>query len=858
MKKMGIGLRVALFTILFVFAMASCESPTDSPKSTVVNIVTIQGVNAPANGGTPVRTITGNAQYSGTVTWSPDHSTFAPAMQYTATIILTPKDGFTLEGVRDNFFSVARAISVTNAANSGVITAVFPLTASTNIDSVAISVTAPVKSATPNTTASGTGNFTIGAVSWSPTDNPFLGDKVYTATVTLTANSGYTFTGLNSATINGQTATVSNNTGVAVTLSYTFPATDTKTVTNIAIKTQPAKMTYTYGDKLDLTGLVVTLTYDDTTTEDVAAANFAAKNITAKPAQNTNLAYSTHNGKPVILTCGTLTCTTNNLTVKATGTWVNTTAINTTYTPTLTLGDVTLPAGYAFTMPTTKLNAGNGQSFSATYTNPNGNWEAANGTITVNVAKSGPASWPTASAITYGSPLSSSVLSGGDTAAGSFAWTNSATLPTVTNDGYSVTFTPVNNNYTTTTRIVAITVNKAVGEVVNTPTLSGYAHNGILLNAVIAATGQNVEYGISTSNNANTAVWQTRRNFTGLKAGTTYYIFARTVGNANYNTGTASDSLQVTTRSSNVLTVTTTAEWNTALALIAAFGNGTAANPQTYTITVAGDVPISGTYYDEYSFGDVSNVVVTLNGNGKLYLSNQGNILSIASDQTVIIDSDNLILDGTNQNNAGGVYVGVYVYLGTLSLRNGTISGNTGGGVSVGGGTFSMIGGMISGNTGSGVSVSLSGTFSMSGGKISGNTSNSSGGGVAVLRYGNFFMSGGEISGNTATNSGGSSAPSYGGAGGGVYLYATYRTGAGGYTVLEGNANFFKTGGTIKDNTVKNSSGTVVNNRGHQVWAYSMYNYSTVVIKHKETTVVGPEVTLSFYGSDASFSGAWD
>jgi hypothetical protein len=49
----------------------------------------------------------------------------------------------------------------------------------------------------------------------------------YTAEITLTANNGYSFTGLTAATINGQTATVSSNTGSAVTLSYLFAATGT-------------------------------------------------------------------------------------------------------------------------------------------------------------------------------------------------------------------------------------------------------------------------------------------------------------------------------------------------------------------------------------------------------------------------------------------------------------------------------------------------------------------------------------------------------------------------------------------------------------------------------------------------------
>jgi hypothetical protein len=185
----------------------------------------------------------------------------------------------------------------------------------TNIDSAAVVINAPVKGIAPSTTASGTGNFTASAVSWSPNNNPFLGGTVYTAAVTLTANSGYTFSGLNSATINRQNAAESNNTGTNVTLSYTFPATNTKIVTNMTITSQPTKMTYTHDDPLDLSGLTVRLTYDDTTTEDVAASNFAVKNITANPAHGNILDHLTHNGQSVKITYGGLTRDTSVLSV---------------------------------------------------------------------------------------------------------------------------------------------------------------------------------------------------------------------------------------------------------------------------------------------------------------------------------------------------------------------------------------------------------------------------------------------------------------------------------------------------------------------------------------------------------------
>jgi len=90
-------------------------------------------------------------------------------------------------------------------------------------------------------------------------------------------------------------------------------------------------------------------------------------------------------------------------------------------------------------------------------------------TLTASIYKApAPAlTWPTAGTITYGAPLSSSNLTGGSTTLGSFAWTDPATIPTVTNSGYGVTFTPsaaAVMNYepiTPLTNTVSITVNKA-------------------------------------------------------------------------------------------------------------------------------------------------------------------------------------------------------------------------------------------------------------------------------------------------------------------------------------------------------------------------------------------------------------
>lgn len=94
----------------------------------VVNIAAIPGVIPPVRGAAPVTEITETDQYTGTVSWSPNDNPFKSGTVYTATITLTPKEGYTLTGVPENFFTVTGASSVSNPANSGEVTAVFPVT----------------------------------------------------------------------------------------------------------------------------------------------------------------------------------------------------------------------------------------------------------------------------------------------------------------------------------------------------------------------------------------------------------------------------------------------------------------------------------------------------------------------------------------------------------------------------------------------------------------------------------------------------------------------------------------------------------------------------------------------------------
>ena len=320
------------------------------------------------------------------------------------------------------------------------------------------------------------------------------------------------------------------------------------------------------------------------------------------------------------------------------------------------------------------------------------------------------------------------------------------------------------------------------------------------------------------------------------------------------------------------LIITTAANWTTAMTQI----NG---KTGSYALTIGGSFDIAGSINN--TFGTTaSTLTVTLKGSGTLSLSSNGNILRIGENQTIILDSENIILEGLSTNNTSLVYVlgssytnqnaklelrngtisgnnrsitsdggGVYVCYGTFTMSGGTISGNTsasGGGVYVDNGTFTMNGGTISGNTSSSSSSSYaggvyvdSGTFTMNGGKISGNTTSSSssssssyGGGVYVTGsygpHGTFIMNGGEISGNTT-----SSSYSYDGRGGGVYVnqYGT----------------FTMSGGTISDNNRSISSD------GGGVYVY--FDGGGVYVYFGTFTMTGGEISGNVSSSSYSYGG---
>ena len=132
--------------------------------------------------------------------------------------------------------------------------------------------------------------------------------------------------GITTEPANGTALTVDNNNEKTVKITKgemeveTDPLTvnpkvfDPENVKSITVKTQPTKLIYTDGEKLNLTGLVVRLTDNQNLEKEVGLSEFTAYGITTEPANGTDLAL-TNNENPVTITKGNLATTTNALKV---------------------------------------------------------------------------------------------------------------------------------------------------------------------------------------------------------------------------------------------------------------------------------------------------------------------------------------------------------------------------------------------------------------------------------------------------------------------------------------------------------------------------------------------------------------
>lgn len=464
-------------------------------------------------------------------------------------------------------------------------------------------LTAPVTGGTPATSI--TGDQYTGTVTWNGAPTKFLGSTTYTATVTLTAKTGYAFSGVaqNTLTHTGATAngvTHAAGAGDVLTVTIVFPRTATKTLERVEITTPPDKVDYQYGERFDSRGMAVKAIYNDGTEEPLnfsydkfdpltmsdtvvkvyypygiypdifdeqpitvtkADQTIAINEVTGKTYGDAPFTLAITSGKStgdVTFTVpddnGVLTLSGSTATIIGAGT-VTVTAnkagdgnynASNTATREITIGKAaqtisigavtgkkygdapfTLTASggsgtgaITFTVPddngvltlsgstATIIGAGTVTVTATKAESANHNSVTATKTITVSKAAAPAITYPTAAGVTYGQTLSESALAGGSTQYGSFAWTNGSTVPTVSNSGYEVTFTPsaaTVANYeaiTTTTGIVAITVSKAAAPAITFPTAAGVTYGQRLSDSALS--GGSTEFGTFAWTNGNT------------------------------------------------------------------------------------------------------------------------------------------------------------------------------------------------------------------------------------------------------------------------------------------------------------------------------------------------------------------
>ena len=171
--------------------------------------------------------------------------------------------------------------------------------------------------------------------------------------------------------------------------------------------------------------------------------------------------------------------------------------------------------------------------------------------ITITVSKAVPDyTLPTGLTSVYGNLLSSVVLPAG------WAWNNgTVTVGDAGSRSFAATFTPNDtDNYNIVNENITVSVGKAAGAAVSTPTADGIPVNGnITVNAVsipVNPGNQTAEYAVSTESGLTGAAldalqWQNGTAFSVMNTAAAYYIYARSAENVNYNAGAATVSAAI-------------------------------------------------------------------------------------------------------------------------------------------------------------------------------------------------------------------------------------------------------------------------------------------------------------------------
>jgi hypothetical protein len=265
---------------------------------------------------------------------------------------------------------------------------------------------------------------------------------------------------------------------------------------------------------------------------------------------------------------------------------------------------------------------------------------------------------------------------------------NGTTASPINAGTYTVTFNVAATEYWNAANGLpagVIIINKAGGAAVGPITgTSSVTSTSITVNTVTApSSGQTVEYAKNTSNSTTGVTWQAGTTFSGLEPETTYYFFARSAQNTNFDAGTPSAGLSATTPKPNYRISLNPSGTHTFTA--AAYGYG-AQSARSVTVNNTGinatgtlAVALSGTNASTYfTLSTTSISSIAAGGNATFTVVPNTGLNAGTYTATVTVSGSNSISASFSVsftvNRAGGVAVGPIT--GTSSITGNSVTIN--------------------------------------------------------------------------------------------------------------------------------------------------------------------------------------
>ena len=157
-------------------------------------------------------------------------------------------------------------------------------------------IAAPVRGAAPQVEL--TAEQFTGTILWSDSPDVFAPETSYTATIKLNAAKNYTLDGLEADSFTYTGATV-NYDPTTQQVTIDFPATDSRIIKSFAVTGTPDKTIYNLGEAFDVSGLTMTVDYDDGTSEVITKGYTVEPAVMAADTTQVVLSYGGVKANPI-------------------------------------------------------------------------------------------------------------------------------------------------------------------------------------------------------------------------------------------------------------------------------------------------------------------------------------------------------------------------------------------------------------------------------------------------------------------------------------------------------------------------------------------------------------------------------